>query len=594
MPEWLHNRAEHLLAKNPSMNKSQAFAIATQQSHKMGKSPKGYGTKKGKKEARQKYDKPRKEYVRGANPGKLDSPKLAEVGLEEGLAAGGGALAGVGLGVLGAKFKGGRQAARVAKLLKPAGPHVTIGAKARGQWASELPKLDPASQKAIMENPLVAQGGMAPEMALMHIRDSMKPGEKIVDFLAKQRTPQVTSKIGSALPEFFDELMSIQKVAAEHKDLTPGGKADKKQLKDFPKDQIAMGQKIEMEHTNDPALAREISMDHLDEFKDYYTRLRKMEDEAKKAKGETEKKATPGSDSGCSEPGRRLGQKGLVPRKFRNRLNGQAEQEKKAMTEKEKGEGPGRDTTAKDVQAISAYMKKRPKGEEDEEFHNFAEGRGVNVHEAEEAVYDMLKEKKASAFFNELTKISISQSDNPYMLDQIGEGKIRPKRAAAPDPKFRVKQAMFPTSPTPMGSSGMDSQKRLTKSQKVGTPAAPKPPKPKGMPKVGFATSGFSGPLSMGGFPQASGQAARVNPPTHVMDPNIKTAGPPSEKKGVKEAAARMAKWAAIPLTPAGRLASSRKEGKPKTTGFSGPSIAGVAKPVGFSNVVPGAGKNRI
>lgn len=77
MPEWIHNRAEHLLAKNPSMTKSQAFAIATQQSHKLGKSPKGYGTKQGKREARAKYDKPRKEYVKSPNPGGLESPKMA-------------------------------------------------------------------------------------------------------------------------------------------------------------------------------------------------------------------------------------------------------------------------------------------------------------------------------------------------------------------------------------------------------------------------------------------------------------------------------------------------------------------------------------
>ena len=78
MPKWIHGRAEHLLAKNPSMDKSQAFAIATQQSHKMGKSPKGYGTKQGKIEARAKFDKPRKVYERKANPGGLDSPKLTK------------------------------------------------------------------------------------------------------------------------------------------------------------------------------------------------------------------------------------------------------------------------------------------------------------------------------------------------------------------------------------------------------------------------------------------------------------------------------------------------------------------------------------
>jgi hypothetical protein len=37
MPAWIHNRAEHILAKNPSMPKGEAFAIATQQSHAVGK-----------------------------------------------------------------------------------------------------------------------------------------------------------------------------------------------------------------------------------------------------------------------------------------------------------------------------------------------------------------------------------------------------------------------------------------------------------------------------------------------------------------------------------------------------------------------------
>lgn len=46
--------------------------------------------------------------------------------------------------------------------------------------------------------------------------------------------------------------------------------------------QLRIGQKIEMEHTDNPTEAREIAKDHLHEFKDYYTRLTKMEREAKK------------------------------------------------------------------------------------------------------------------------------------------------------------------------------------------------------------------------------------------------------------------------------------------------------------------------
>lgn len=76
MPAWVHDRAQHLLAKNPKMDKSQAFAIATQQSHALGKSPKGYGTSEGKSRAKQKFNKPKKQYVKGANPGGLKTPKL--------------------------------------------------------------------------------------------------------------------------------------------------------------------------------------------------------------------------------------------------------------------------------------------------------------------------------------------------------------------------------------------------------------------------------------------------------------------------------------------------------------------------------------
>jgi hypothetical protein len=79
MPKWVHDRAEHLLAKNPSMSKSMAFAIATQQGEAGGHTPKGFGTSKGKHEAKAKYSTP-KDDERRANPGHLDSPKLAAVG----------------------------------------------------------------------------------------------------------------------------------------------------------------------------------------------------------------------------------------------------------------------------------------------------------------------------------------------------------------------------------------------------------------------------------------------------------------------------------------------------------------------------------
>jgi hypothetical protein len=64
----------------------------------------------------------------------------------------------------------------------------------------------------------------------------------------------------------------------KHKDKIPGGLADKKQPKDFDPKQLAKGKKVEMEHTDDPKKALEISMDHLTEDPRYYDKLEKMEE----------------------------------------------------------------------------------------------------------------------------------------------------------------------------------------------------------------------------------------------------------------------------------------------------------------------------
>jgi thiol-disulfide isomerase/thioredoxin len=45
----------------------------------------------------------------------------------------------------------------------------------------------------------------------------------------------------------------------------------------FNADQLAIGIKVELEHTSDPAVALEIAMAHLHEMRDYYARLERME-----------------------------------------------------------------------------------------------------------------------------------------------------------------------------------------------------------------------------------------------------------------------------------------------------------------------------
>jgi len=44
------------------------------------------------------------------------------------------------------------------------------------------------------------------------------------------------------------------------------------------KSQLEMGMKVEMEHTGDEDMAREIAMDHLAEDPEYYTKLKDIEE----------------------------------------------------------------------------------------------------------------------------------------------------------------------------------------------------------------------------------------------------------------------------------------------------------------------------
>ncbi len=67
-------------------------------------------------------------------------------------------------------------------------------------------------------------------------------------------------------------------------DKLKGGKADKSKPKDFNSKALKKGAKVEREHTKNKKVAKEIAMDHLKEFPNYYTKLEKMEKSLKKGK----------------------------------------------------------------------------------------------------------------------------------------------------------------------------------------------------------------------------------------------------------------------------------------------------------------------
>jgi len=91
----------------------------------------------------------------------------------------------------------------------------------------------------------------------------------------------------------MDRTKVINKVMAKLakkkvKDQVPGGVGDGKPDSDFDPKQLAEGIRIEVEHTKDKDLAKEIAKDHLTELPNYYindegeSRLKVMEQEAEK------------------------------------------------------------------------------------------------------------------------------------------------------------------------------------------------------------------------------------------------------------------------------------------------------------------------
>jgi DNA polymerase III sliding clamp (beta) subunit (PCNA family) len=89
-------------------------------------------------------------------------------------------------------------------------------------------------------------------------------------------------------PEKYNNGGEIKTNEMENKETLIGGKADKLTIEDiankhkvsieYAKEQLSKGMKIESEHTKDTEKQKEIALDHLSEFIDYYKELDKMEE----------------------------------------------------------------------------------------------------------------------------------------------------------------------------------------------------------------------------------------------------------------------------------------------------------------------------
>ena len=92
--------------------------------------------------------------------------------------------------------------------------------------------------------------------------------------------PNISQMGGMSHEPESDEIEQIAQDKEEAGEMIPGGKGEGKSPLEFDPEQILMGMRVEMEHTEDPMIALEITIDHLTEDPEYYTTQDTPEDSA--------------------------------------------------------------------------------------------------------------------------------------------------------------------------------------------------------------------------------------------------------------------------------------------------------------------------
>lgn len=343
-------------------------------------------------------------------------------------------------------------------------------------------------------------------------------------------------------------------------DTLSGGLADSKDPGDFDPEQLSLGAQTELEHTEDPHKALEIAMDHLTEHPRYYTALQEMEDELED-----------------KEAGRKL--PGDSPSAANN---------DPAMTGPSRAEyaQPTASLFAGKVAAARTLLFKAACAEMGRLVTSTADtspAADSATGDREELPFALLESSP-----NPTTKVAFLGGCGKGSLSKgIGRPKVRVKSVLPPEASLKI--AMFPTTDAPMGTSASTEQKSLAKKQVAAdNKQAFGPPKiAEVMAKWAFTQSAF-GPTGGPKRPRYESYLGQAPMPVAVADPNIQKLGESLR------AVAAWVKRAGVPLTPQGRFAQSSMEGKPKKQAVGGPSVASVAKPIGFGGTLPGAGKNVI
>ncbi|MFA5048463.1 MAG: hypothetical protein WC516_05580 [Patescibacteria group bacterium] len=194
--------------------------------------------------------------------------------------------------------------------------------------------------------------------------------------------------------------IGLDKVATT-KEKICGGLGDNQPDEKFDSEQLNKGIKIEMEHTNDPQIAKEIVKDHLQETKDfkdqkgakYYDKLEKLEDASKEELTKSEKvkaRLLLGLIS-ISNEYERVG-KIKVAELIRQKIQKIAEEEKPSVFKKHDGVKKHIDNVCRsrkghiDAPALMNIIKSRPEKFSDKELEEIKEYIKKRINEEKEEI----------------------------------------------------------------------------------------------------------------------------------------------------------------------------------------------------------------
>jgi len=122
--------------------------------------------------------------------------------------------------------------------------------------------------------------------------ECLECGKRFTKMLGKKTTEVKCPKCKSTDVEIIKDSVEYKIEAYLRESKIPDNKEDEviDYLKhgddpddDFDPDELEMGIEVEKEHNDNPDVAKAIAKAHLSEIPDYYTRLKKMEKEGKKA-----------------------------------------------------------------------------------------------------------------------------------------------------------------------------------------------------------------------------------------------------------------------------------------------------------------------